>query len=248
MGGIDHGPRHKTPDPPPVYVHHTTVAGGTSDTTCANVNPGTTMGAACAATTGLDHMRALDDPAGADKAAQAQRESDVKKIGEAAAYLTAAIVAAGVVGPLVRPAGAATAQALSDAKALLVWAAGSVSYHLDRCTNAASGGCGTVAKSPLWKSVKRFGHTFSKHGAGAKNARALADRARSTGKPQGQWLDNQAASNLLKEITAEGPLSLRIPEGLGQVIRADGTTVPATWARVVPSADGIRTAFPILVE
>jgi hypothetical protein len=46
--------------------------------------------------------------------------------------------------------------------------------------------------------VKSFQHTFLKHGEGAKVTRSLTDSARSTGKPQGQWLDNQAAADLLQ--------------------------------------------------
>ena len=98
----------------------------------------------------------------------------------------------------------------------------------------------------LWKSVKRFGHTFKTHGAGAKNTRSLMDRARSTGNNQGQWLNNDSAANFLSDLSIQGPVSTRIPAGLGQVIRPDGSIVSATWARVVPGPDGIRTAFPIL--
>lgn len=98
----------------------------------------------------------------------------------------------------------------------------------------------------LWKSVKRFGHTFKTHGAGAKNTRSLMDRARSTGKPQGQWLDNDSAATFLSDLDIQRPVSIRIPEGLGQVIRPNGSVVQATWAKVIPGPHGIRTAFPIL--
>lgn len=39
------------------------------------------------------------------------------------------------------------------------------------------------------KSVKTFGHTFSEHGSGAGNIMGLTDRARSTGTPQGRWVE-----------------------------------------------------------
>jgi hypothetical protein len=97
-----------------------------------------------------------------------------------------------------------------------------------------------------WKSVKKFGHTFNTHGAGTKNTRRLIDRARTTGKPQGQWLDNQKAADFLNEFPVNGPAHVKIPDGLGQVINPDGSIVKALWARVVPNADGIRTAFPII--
>lgn len=97
-----------------------------------------------------------------------------------------------------------------------------------------------------WKSVKQFGHTFSQHGAGARNTDRLIDRARGTGNPQGQWLNNEKAAEMLSAIKLEGPATVRIPEGLGQVILPNGSVVPAGWARVIPSTDGLRTAFPVV--
>lgn len=97
-----------------------------------------------------------------------------------------------------------------------------------------------------WKSVKQFGHTFSEHGAGAKNTERLMDRARGTGNPQGQWLDNQAAAKALSAVKVDGPATIRIPEGLGQVVKPDGTIVKTEWATVVPSGDTLRTAYPVL--
>jgi hypothetical protein len=98
-----------------------------------------------------------------------------------------------------------------------------------------------------WKSVKTFQHTFKKHGQGAKNTRSLTDTARSTGKPQGQWLDNQAAADLLMSHRGAitGPTTISIPSGLGQVIRPDGTIVAATQAILVPGPNGFVTAYPI---
>jgi hypothetical protein len=98
-------------------------------------------------------------------------------------------------------------------------------------------------------SVKTWGHTFKTHGAGAKNTKALTDRARSTGNQQGQWLDNDAAADFLKGLHVEGagPRSVRIPDGLGQVIMPDGSIVPARAATIIPSPNGLyKTGFPII--
>lgn len=64
---------------------------------------------------------------------------------------------------------------------------------------------------------------------------------------QGQWQNNQNAADFLKDLRLDGPTSVRIPRGLGRVIRPDGTIVDAEWALVVPSpSGGLRTAYPIL--
>ncbi|MFE5940320.1 polymorphic toxin-type HINT domain-containing protein [Streptomyces sp. NPDC056470] len=104
---------------------------------------------------------------------------------------------------------------------------------------------------PNWaaNSVKTWGHTFKTHGAGAKKTKALTDRARSTGNQQGQWLDNDAAAEFLKGVHVEGagPRSVRIPDGLGQVIMPDGSIVRARSATIVPSPNGLyKTGFPII--
>lgn len=107
-----------------------------------------------------------------------------------------------------------------------------------------SNGCVNWASN----SVKTWGHTFKTHGAGAKNTTALTDRARSTGSQQGQWLNNDAAAEFLKGLHVEGagPRSVRIPDGLGQVIMPDGKIVQAGAAIIVPSPNGLfKTAFPI---
>lgn len=97
-----------------------------------------------------------------------------------------------------------------------------------------------------WKSVKQFGHTFNKHGAGQKNTKKLTDRARGEGDDQGQWLDNEQAANTLGTFQVDGPASMRIPQGLGQVIKPDGSIVQSEWAVVVPSRTGLRSAYPVL--
>ncbi|WP_051961843.1 RHS repeat domain-containing protein [Methylobacter sp. BBA5.1] len=112
---------------------------------------------------------------------------------------------------------------------------------------AITAGITKVVKSVNWKSVKQFGHTFNTHGAGAKNTDRLADRARGTGNPQGQWKDNEKAAEFLNDTKTgvDGPASVQIPEGLGQVVMPDGSIVNATRATIVPGPDGIRTAYPI---
>jgi hypothetical protein len=98
------------------------------------------------------------------------------------------------------------------------------------------------------KSVKTFGHTFSDH---AKSIQQLADRARATGSPQGRWLDSAAAAEFLRSVWAEGAgaREVPLPPGLGEVVFEDGTTVPATMARLVQRANGMyKTAFPILED
>ncbi|MFE4537417.1 polymorphic toxin-type HINT domain-containing protein [Streptomyces scopuliridis] len=112
-----------------------------------------------------------------------------------------------------------------------------VLVHNSNCTNWAA------------NSVKTWGHTFKTHGAGAKNTKALTDRARSTGNQQGQWLDNDGAAGFLKGLHVEGagPRSVRIPDGLGQVIMPDGSIVQARAATIVPSPNGLyKTGFPII--
>ncbi|MFC0437396.1 LamG-like jellyroll fold domain-containing protein [Kutzneria buriramensis] len=108
--------------------------------------------------------------------------------------------------------------------------------------------CDNVNWSP--KSTKTFGHVFERHGAGGKNLKGLVGRAASTGEEQGQWLDNNAAADLLREHWDPDNLEPRvidIPEGLGQVVRPDGTIVPASRAVIVPRKPGgvYKTAYPV---
>jgi hypothetical protein len=94
-----------------------------------------------------------------------------------------------------------------------------------------------------------YGHTFEGHGQGSKVTTALTGEAGGTGQAQGQWLDNQAAADFLntqRQGLTTGT-DVDIPPGLGQVIMPDGTIVPVTRARLVPSrTGGFKTAFPIL--
>ncbi|WP_209446263.1 hypothetical protein [Streptomyces sp. MZ04] len=108
-----------------------------------------------------------------------------------------------------------------------------------------------TAEELNWSENSRptFGHTFSQHGAGARNTKSLTDRARSTGKDQGQWADNGKAADFLKahHNPEAKAVDVPIPKGMGQVITPRGEIVDATHARLVMKPDGsYRTAFPIL--
>jgi len=107
--------------------------------------------------------------------------------------------------------------------------------------------CAKALKKVNWKSVKQFGHTFSQHGA-KRSVQSLIDRARATGVEQGRWLDNQKAAEFLSQFAGKisGPAGVELPEGLGQVIYADGSIGNAGHAILVPvPGGGLRTAFPI---
>ena len=107
--------------------------------------------------------------------------------------------------------------------------------------------CAKALKKVNWKSVKQFGHTFSEHGA-KRSVQSLIDRARATGIEQGRWLDNQKAAEFLSQFEGQisGPIGVKLPEGLGQVIYADGSIGNAGHAILVPMPGvGLRTAFPI---
>lgn len=107
-------------------------------------------------------------------------------------------------------------------------------------------GDGAGATTYNWKSGKQFGHTFSEHGS-KRPLQQLIDRARGGNTPQGQWLDNEKAANLLGRYgKTNGVTDIRIPPGLGRVIMPNGSILEASWARIVPGSNGIRTAFPIL--
>src|SRR5207253_2109018 len=96
-----------------------------------------------------------------------------------------------------------------------------------------------------WRSRPKFGHTLSEHGA-KRPIQQLIDRARAKG-PQGQWLDNDKAAEFLSQFEGKlsGPTTVPLPEGLGQVVLPDGTTVKATSATLVPSATGFQSAYPV---
>lgn len=98
---------------------------------------------------------------------------------------------------------------------------------------------------PNWRSTKLFGHTFLEHGA-QRPSRELIDRARGTGNPQGQWVDNDKAAEFLAGWRGklQGPSSTWLPAGLGRVFRPDGSTVEATHVTIVPGPNGQKTAYP----
>lgn len=72
----------------------------------------------------------------------------------------------------------------------------------------------------------------------------------SKGEPQGRWLDVDAAAAIMQDAWTEGlgeAVEVSIPEGVGEAVFEDGTTAPASMARLVPRAGGIwKTGFPIL--
>jgi hypothetical protein len=119
-------------------------------------------------------------------------------------------------------------------------------YFVGRLAAWAHNSCKVDPDAINWKSVKQFGHTFSEHGSGAKNTERLMDRALGTGNPQGQWLNNEKAAEALRATKVDGPAAVRVPSGLAQVIKPNGTIVSTDWALVVPKGEGLRTAYPII--
>jgi hypothetical protein len=95
----------------------------------------------------------------------------------------------------------------------------------------------------------RFGHTFSTHGQG--NTHFLIKRAQGSGKPQGQFLDDQRAAKFILdnfEKTKNGTVDIEIPANFpARVIKPDGSFVSATHVRIVPSGNYIKTAYPIIL-
>jgi len=97
-------------------------------------------------------------------------------------------------------------------------------------------------------STPTFGHTFSRHGAGNKNTKALTGRAGGTGNTQGQWTNNAQAASFLQAQRPglAGAVVVPIPPGMGKVILPNGKVVDATHALLVPKANGgYKTAYPI---
>jgi hypothetical protein len=87
---------------------------------------------------------------------------------------------------------------------------------------------------------------------GTKVARSLADTARTTGTPQGQWMNNAAAAELIgAQGIIKGVTEFPIPPGLGRVFMPDGRILNAVRGRIVPGGGnpqfpGLKSAFPIL--
>jgi hypothetical protein len=82
-----------------------------------------------------------------------------------------------------------------------------------------------VAPKIIQLSKARFGHAFARYGQDATEF--LANRAASSGMPQGQFLDDQAAARFILDDLAQtkgGPVSLPIPKDLpARVIMPDGS-------------------------
>ncbi|WP_052442975.1 RHS repeat-associated core domain-containing protein [Streptacidiphilus neutrinimicus] len=100
------------------------------------------------------------------------------------------------------------------------------------------------------KSVKTFGHAFKDHGQ-KKTIQQMADRARNKGGPQGRWLDDAKAAEVMRAnyrpglTKATDAYVIDIPEGLGVEVSEDGTVVPVLHAIVVPSPGGlIKSGYP----
>ncbi|MGZ4982138.1 MAG: RHS repeat-associated core domain-containing protein, partial [Methylobacter sp.] len=100
---------------------------------------------------------------------------------------------------------------------------------------------GTIA---LAKS--RFGHTFTTHGQDATDF--LINRASGSGKPVGQFLDDQAAARFIQDNLdnlKNGAISVPVPSDLPvRIIMPDGSFVPASTIRLVPGGKGVKTAYP----
>ena len=82
----------------------------------------------------------------------------------------------------------------------------------------------------------RFGHTFTRHGEDATTF--LINRAKGSGMPQGQFLDNQKAARFILDNlgkTTNGAVNIPIPRGFpARLIMPDGTFKAATHIRLVP--------------
>ena len=93
-----------------------------------------------------------------------------------------------------------------------------------------------------------YGHTFERHGAGVKNPRTLVGRAGGTRDMQGQWLDDGKAAQWLAEQRPglAGPITVPLPEGMGQVVYPGGGTGSASRAVLVPNdGGGYTSAYPV---
>ena len=99
---------------------------------------------------------------------------------------------------------------------------------------------------PLTKA--KFGHTFTTHGQ--ETTEFLTKRAAGSGKAMGQFLDDQAAARLIQENLGNlknGAISVPLPSGFpARMIMPDGSHVPASAMRLVPSRNGVKTAYPEL--
>lgn len=100
--------------------------------------------------------------------------------------------------------------------------------------------------SAITLSKAKFGHTFSTHGQDATDF--LVNRAAGSGRPTGQFLDDQVAAQFILQNLDKlkgRSVSLPIPDNFpARVIMPDGTFVSARTIRIVPGSNGVRTAYP----
>ncbi|MBT9457267.1 MAG: RHS repeat-associated core domain-containing protein [Burkholderiaceae bacterium] len=105
-----------------------------------------------------------------------------------------------------------------------------------------------VAKEAIPLTKARFGHTFTTHGQEATEF--LTKRAAGSGKPMGQFLDDQAAARLIQQNLGNlksGAISVPISRDFpARVVMPDGTFAPASTIRLVPGGGGVKTAYPEL--
>ncbi|MEX1116423.1 MAG: RHS repeat-associated core domain-containing protein, partial [Akkermansiaceae bacterium] len=110
------------------------------------------------------------------------------------------------------------------------------------------GAAKNVAKAIIPLTKSKFGHAFTTHGQGATNF--LTNRAAASSKPMGQFLDDQAAAQLILDNLGNlknGAISVPVPKSCpARVIMPDGTFAPASTIRLVPSGSGVKTAYPEL--
>ncbi len=94
----------------------------------------------------------------------------------------------------------------------------------------------------------RFGHTFTTHGQEATEF--LMKRAAGSGKPMGQFLEDQAAARLIQDNLGKlknGAIPVPVAKGFpARVIMPDGSFAPPSSIRLVPSGTGVKTAYPEL--
>ncbi|HGG64346.1 MAG TPA: hypothetical protein ENK34_07185 [Rhodobacteraceae bacterium] len=95
-------------------------------------------------------------------------------------------------------------------------------------------------------SKRKFNHIFTNHGQDATNF--ILHRAAGSGKPMGQFLDDQAAARFIianLDKLHNGAKKLPIPDGFpARIVYPDGTFGPARSITLVPSRHGVTTAYP----
>ena len=106
------------------------------------------------------------------------------------------------------------------------------------------------AKDIKWdnpKSIVAYGHSVSKHGSKRKKQQFI-DRARSTGKDQGQWIDDMFIVEAQKLAPFKpGSHIVEMGKPIGRVFCPDGSVVEnVEKAIVVRKANlTVRTSYPI---